>query len=1579
MYKQMLMKKFLITTMLCCLPLVVGAQNINFADANVKALCVANWDTDKDGELSEAEAAAVTDLGEVFKGNTEITSFDELQYFTGLTGIGSDAFNGCTGLTGIVLPNSVTNIGSDAFSGCSSLTSIVIPESVTTIGEDAFWQTGLSSITIPNNVISIGKRIIAHSRVSSIIVEEGNAKYDSRENCNAIIETETNTLIVGCSNTFIPNTVTTIGESAFERCTGLVNMDIPSAVTSIGKSAFYNCTSLTGVTIPNTITSIGDNMFSYCYKLASVNIPNSVTSIGNYAFENCYGLTSISIPSSVTRIGDYAFKGCTGLTGVLLMVRVPFAISTNCWEGVHTDDIPLYVPKGTKELYEATEGWNVFKNIIEVFEVDGINYTVTSPDEMTVEVTRGGSYEGDIVIPEKVESGGNEFSVTSIGDNAFRWCSGLTSITIPNSVTSIGSLAFEGCSGLTSIVVEAGNTVYDSRDNCNAIIKTSNNKLIVGCQSTIIPNSVTSIGDYAFRDCSGLTSVSIPNSVTSIGNYVFYQCSGLTYIVVEEGNAVYDSRDNCNAIIKTSDNELIVGCQNTVIPNSVTSLGYVAFDGCLGLTSITIPSSVTSIRNLVFDGCRNLTSINFPNSVTSIGTQVFYGCTSLTSVTIPSSVTSIGNKVFQYCDGLKEIQSMIREPFAINMNCWEGVNPDEITLYVPKGTKELYAATEGWNAVKNITEVFEVDGINYTVTSPDEMTVEVTSGGSYEGDIVIPEKVEFGGNEFSVTSIGDHAFRDCSGLTSVTLPNSVTTIGNFSFHGCKNLSSFIIPEGVTKLGNDSFKGCTGLLSITIPSSVKSIGSNAFTSTDLVSIVVEKGNTVYDSRDNCNAIIEKETNTLISGCKNTTIPLSVTSIGREAFSGRGTLSSITIPNSVNYIDGCAFFGCNGLTSFAVQCKTPIAISDDAFLYGCNSNATLYVPAGSKSAYETATCWQDFKEIIEKDDAFFVDNAVYLNDTVARQGATMTLSLKMKNTAEIRGFQFDLYLPEGVTVAKSEKGKILGGLSASRLPDEDEHTLTFSEQSDGAIRFLCNSQYDETFTGNEGEIATLQVNIDQDMEEGNYLVQLKNMKLTETNISRYYETELVRSYLTVEPCLLGDINCDGAIDVSDYTGVANHIHGNTPAGFFLRAGDVDENGKIDISDYTGIANIIHTGSIYGTNASRAMSASPKKANTDISSNNNVIYVEPFSVASGVQTAISIKMKNTVEIRGFQFDLYLPEGVTVAKSPKGKIQGELSAGRLPDEDEHTLTFSEQNDGAIRFLCSSQYDETFTGTDGEIATLLVNVDINAVAGEYPLYLRNIKLTETDISKYYETEELETTVTITGPVDTRMVLDEDATTAPTDAEGVDVRVIRTIAADRWSTICLPFAMSADQVQTAFGNDVQLGDFTSWSSVEEDDAIVGINVGFTAVTAIEANHPYIIKVTNPVTEFTVDGVDIMVDDEPYKQVGTKASNRGYMYGTYTATTVPEENVFLSANKFYYSVGNSPIKAFRAYFEFRDVLDAYYEVADARITFIEDNSTEVKGIRSTEPDEEEIYNLSGQRVSKAGRGVYIINGKKVVKK
>lgn len=384
----------------------------------------------------------------------------------------------------------------------------------------------------------------------------------------------------------------------------------------------------------------------------------------------------------------------------------------------------------------------------------------------------------------------------------------------------------------------------------------------------------------------------------------------------------------------------------------------------------------------------------------------------------------------------------------------------------------------------------------------------------------------------------------------------------------------------------------------------------------------------------------------------------------------------------------------------------------------------------------------------------------------------------------------------------------------------------------------------------------------------------------------------------------------------------------------------------------------------------------ANTDVSSINNVIYISPFSVSKGTQTTLSIKMKNTAAIRGFQFDLYLPDGVTVVKSAKGRIQGSLTESRLPDEDEHELTFSEQNDGAIRFLCSSQYDETFTGTDGELATLKVNIDNSIANGEYPIFLKNIKLTETDISKFYETALVETSMTVC-PAG-YILLDETSTNVPAAAASVNVIVKRSISAGNWSTICLPFSMTAEQVKAAFGNDVKLAKFTNWSFNGTVGNVESLTLGFISVTVLEKNHPYLIKVSSNVTEFETNGVTIDPVTTPKTDVDFNASTAS-MNGIYTAKLTNQYDMFLANNKFWYSNGSTSIMAFRATFNFGAVvLSSYGSNSSARVNIVFDGTSDIKAMNNEKITiGHAVYNLQGQRVDNPTKGLYVKNGKKFV--
>ena len=358
--------------------------------------------------------------------------------------------------------------------------------------------------------------------------------------------------------------------------------------------------------------------------------------------------------------------------------------------------------------------------------IDGIYYKFYNGN-MTAEVISGeDKYTGDIVIPRSVKYNGSTYAVTDIGEEAFYYCNGLTSVTIPRSITSIDERAFHGCGDLLSLAVESGNLIYDSREGCNAIIETASKTLIAGGRNSFIPDGITSIGGGAFSynkgltsitipesvtsigwtafEETGLTSVAIPESVTSIGSFAFTgtditsvsipksvtyigqgafsRCQNLTSVQVEEGNPVYDSRGNCNAIIETASNTLIEGWEFSSIPNSITSLGEGAFSGCYDMKSFNIPSSVTRIGSEAFWGC-GLTSVSIPESVTSIGTYAFY-CTSLKSM---------------YCYGKTAPKTEGEIFYDVNLN--------RVTLFVPEESIDAYKAKEPWKSFGNIIAINE--------------------------------------------------------------------------------------------------------------------------------------------------------------------------------------------------------------------------------------------------------------------------------------------------------------------------------------------------------------------------------------------------------------------------------------------------------------------------------------------------------------------------------------------------------------------------------------------------------------------------------------------------------------------------------------------------------------------------------------------------------------------------------------------------------------------------------------------------------------------------------------------------------
>ena len=457
-----------------------------------------------------------------------------------------EAFYNCESLTSLTIPNSVTSIGDGAFFWCSSLTLLTIPNSVTSIGDGAFSSCkSLTSLTIPNSVISIGSyafsgcesltSLTIPASVTTIGVNAFRGLILQLDNRSPLFYVEDNVLftadkkylIAYCSRQTsysIPNSVTSIGDSAFEGCSNLTSLTIPDSVTSIGDRTFSLCSNLTSLTIPNSVTSIGNYSFADCSSLPSLTIPNSVTSIGDSAFWNCSSLTSLTIPNSVTSIGDSAFEGCYNLTSLTIPDSVT-SIGKSAFSRC-SNLTSLTIPNSVTSIGDSAFG--------------------------------GCSSLTSLTIPN---------SVTAIGDSAFSGCSSLTSLTIPNSVTSIGDSAFSGCSSLTSLTIP--NSVTSIGDGTF---------LRCSCLTTLtIPNSVTSIGMGAFEDCSNLTSLTIPNSVTYISYNAFSGCFRLTSLTIPDSVTSIGDYAFANSSSLTS----------LTIPDSVTSMGQGALYGCDNLNQST--------------------------------------------------------------------------------------------------------------------------------------------------------------------------------------------------------------------------------------------------------------------------------------------------------------------------------------------------------------------------------------------------------------------------------------------------------------------------------------------------------------------------------------------------------------------------------------------------------------------------------------------------------------------------------------------------------------------------------------------------------------------------------------------------------------------------------------------------------------------------------------------------------------------------------------------------------------------------------------------------------------------------------
>lgn len=953
--------------------------------------------------------------------------------------LGSGAFSGCTSLTSIVLPHGVSTIQSELFSGCTSLTSITIPSSVNSIYYKAFEGcTGLTQVIIPSSVFEIWDAAFAGctsltsinipatvtfigdgstygnvfggcSNVISITVAAGNPNYDSRNNCNAIIDKANNTLIAACKNTVIPQSVIRIGNSAFAGLYTLTSISIPDSVVEIKSSAFSGCTGLTELHLPNSVTKIGESAFSGCThlmlyvpssvssvrssafqnvrrvifnhdnntwgakmfskvaenglfyadtekttlngavdNLTTINIPSTVTSVAANSFSDHHNLTSVTIPSTVASIGNYAFA-CPTLT----------TVNYNAASVTTSNNIFSY-PHSDSAFYYDSEGNRVVVPYID--PVTGhINYEYYTGNQ--VEIHFDNNYVYGTRIWDTVWAPITTFnigdSVRVIPSGILYMCPTLTSLTIPASVTGIGTAAF-ACPNLSALTYNATNA-YISTYSGSSSIQTPfyvlpqeyyyQDSVFAPITNLTIGNNVESIPEYFMYGISTLQTVNLPTSLVTINQYAFSGTSLNTSITLPAsleylGRYAFDG-------------------------TSLTTLNYNARSAKIGYMSYSYNYSTDeyvdywdtyssySDINSVFS---NVATINIGNTVDSIPANLIYGDSTMTSLTIPANVKYVGNYAF-LCRNLTTLNyNATYANMSFNAFSRTTSHYDYNTYhYVYDTIKAPIATLNIGNNVCRIPDNFmSHNNVLTSVTLPDSVRYIGSNAFSYTSitSITIPAAVD---------SIGDAAFADCplaavnyNATHAVNAGDGEGYVFTPSHHYDDNdntiwdidAQTLNIGSNVRTLTEAIFAGMR-IASVTLPDSLQNISKYCFQGSALASIIIP---------DQVSSI----GNYAFSGCNSLTSAIigdGVTSIGQRAFRGCSTLRRVTIGESVSSIGTQAFYGSltNPDTIF-VRATVPPTITSNTF-EGVPTNAKIRVPCGTIEDYQDASYWNNFTRISE----------------------------------------------------------------------------------------------------------------------------------------------------------------------------------------------------------------------------------------------------------------------------------------------------------------------------------------------------------------------------------------------------------------------------------------------------------------------------------------------------------------------------------------------------------------------------------------------------------------------------------------
>ena len=1231
---------------------------IEFADANTKQICLNQWDTNKDGEISIEEAKQVTAIGRFsyYSGYKNMKTFDELKYFTNVTTVDEGAFSSCDSLTSITLPAGMITIGNSAFQNCKSLKSIVLPNGVTSIGNRAFYG------------------------------------------CESLLSVN------------IPKGVTTIGEYVFYGCKTLSSMTFPDGVTAIGQYAFKDCKSLVDIMLPDGLNTIGTYAFNGT-SLVEMTIPSAVTSIGDYALAgniiHCLLTTPISVGTLMQNASDvvlYVPQGCeqafSEANGWKQFLIVGAGYENVDWADgqvvvdvdnpgglrlalIELDDEEILRLKirgilNSTDLVYLIEGKGKIANMESLdlsdvtLDYDGGCYKSSSFDGisdtgfegrytyyyLTEEETQrssdvmgispkyyfyyygpnlAGAFEGlpykHVVMPRKIKKAAhNVFAncknlqsveypggLSNICDNAFAGCVRLQKISL-SETDSIGQSAFQGCSTLADVgSMEHVEYLAESAfENC---------KRLRGGNGILSLAQVDSIPNYAFKGCISLGNILLSDKLYHVGQNAFSGCKTLKSISLPASLTMIDDEAFANC-------DMLQTVQCTEVPQHVN---YTSFYNTPWMKALPVESGVKywDAVALSYDssGTETPTSLSFREGTTAIadrfiGSISYSNRNSITKLTLPLSLLSIGAGAFSN----NNLTALTLPEKLKNIGIRAFSSSSQLTkVTLPEGL-EMF----GSSAFENSPQLTIV---NYNAIAARgeeqfancESIEKVNVGAAVQ---LLPDGLFKQSKNLTVVkfadridgtplAVGNNTFEGCTKLTTINLPTSTRAIGNYAFSGCASLKSFAIPENVTVVSGGMLSNCSGLTSITLHEGITTIGDNAFWC--------------------CSQI------------PSFTLPESLDSIGKYAFGSCYALTELTIPAGVTRLGNSFVESCYQLTRLVSKMHEPMEVKDiipmsnqiveEVYGHYYNwsayndihyDNVTLIVPDGCKPRYKRTADWNKFKNIEEESGKdFSATNKLYVGGNTVVSGGTTQLTVSLMNDAtDLTAYQFDLIVPLGFKIATDVNGKY-EVVKGNRYEDTS-HSLSVEKLSDhqytavNKYRFVCLSANNSLITGTDGMLLTINLRASANYEPGDYEATLDNIIVSKTDGTKCDMDYVPFNIAVTQGSTLsgGDVNGDNSVDVSDAVATINVVLQGSTDPDIIAQYDVNGDGDVDVMDVTKIVVII-----LANNSSNA----PRRAAM------NRLALEDVQITLECDGFL-VDVERPEQYTAFQFDVEVPEGLSV-----------------------------------------------------------------------------------------------------------------------------------------------------------------------------------------------------------------------------------------------------------------------------------------------------------------------------------------------